>query len=312
MTHIRLKSQGRSRINVMIIKVIYNLRILLIFFGILCFEYTQASNSIEKCTNVKKTLIQSANLVRIPKFPRYTEGLVFLEGNLIESFGMAGHSGLQITSLKNQEIKAFVALSNNIFSEGIAYLNHKLYQLTYKSGFAFVYDYDSVDYTVKLNPSSENQKYDGEGWGLTEENNLLIMSNGSPLIRFIDPNNFKKSVKEFVVKCGDYEVDSINELEFIDGQIWANIFKTPYIVLISPANGEIQEILDLGPIVSEVYGQEVSKLKNPICSKMKCSSSDFVLNGIAYDSINKNIYFTGKNWPFYIVLPKHNLEMSRL
>lgn len=208
-----------------------------------------------------------------PHDPRaFTQGLVIRGGRLYEGTGQYGASTLRRVDLTTGNVEKSRSLTQEYFGEGIAVLGNKVYQITWKSGAAFVYDLDT--FTVE-----KTFQYTGEGWGLTDDGEHLIMSDGTATIRFIDPQTFK-TVRTIAVHDGDKPIDKLNELEFIDGEIWSNVWYEDRIARISPADGAILSWIDL----STLYPQSAR-------------SSEAVLNGIAYDTAAKKLYVTGKNWP---------------
>jgi glutamine cyclotransferase len=163
-------------------------------------------------------------------------------------------------------------IDEKYFGEGITILDGKLYQLTWKSGLAFVYDLDSFNVRQTF-------RYPTEGWGLTHDGEQLILSDGSATLRFLDPATFA-TVREIAVHDGDKPVDRLNELEYVDGEIWSNVWYDDRIARISPQDGTVLGWIDLAPL----YPQSAR-------------GGDAVLNGIAYDRDAKRLFVTGKNWP---------------
>jgi glutaminyl-peptide cyclotransferase len=208
-----------------------------------------------------------------PHDPRaFTQGLVIRGGRLYEGTGQYGASTLRRVDLATGNVEKLRSLTQEYFGEGIAVLGNKIYQITWKSGAAFVYDLDS--FAVE-----KTFQYTGEGWGLTDDGEHLIMSDGTATIRFIDPQTFK-TVRTIAVHDGDKSIDRLNELEFVNGEIWSNVWYDDRIARISPADGAILGWIDL----STLYPQSAR-------------GSEAVLNGIAYDTAAKKLYVTGKNWP---------------
>lgn len=202
----------------------------------------------------------------------YTQGFLYDEGDFVESTGGYGSSVLQRVNPASGEAKSSVALSRNYFGEGLTLLGDKLYQLTWRRGKAFVYD------RVSLRKVGEFS-YTGEGWGLATDGELLYMSNGSGEIAVRDPRNFEV-VRTIPVTIGRSKASSLNELEWIGGELWANVYLTDQILRIDPATGRVVGIIDL------------SELQSPAD---RTYNTD-VLNGIAYDPATGRIWLTGKNW----------------
>jgi len=204
----------------------------------------------------------------------FTEGLAFWNGRLFESGGEYGKSTLREVDLATGKTLREVKLDPRFFGEGMTILGGRIYQLTWQEHTCFVYDAATLRKLTQI-------KYDGEGWGMTSDGHALIVSDGSEVIRFRDPATLatKRSIR--VIYQGK-PVTMLNELEYIDGRIWANVWRTNFILRIDPADGRIIDILD----AAAVYPQN---LRGP--------DVDDVLNGIAYDAKTRNIYITGKRWP---------------
>ncbi len=212
----------------------------------------------------------------INKYPHdpeaFTQGLVYYEGRFYEGTGLYGESSLRINELETGEKVQSTNLAPDYFGEGITILDEKVYQLTWKNEAGFMYDLD-------LNQIG-NWTIHGVGWGLTNNGTHLIMSNGTSVINFIDPQTMK--ITDIVeVSDGAQKIDRINELEYIDDRIYANIWQTNRIAIIEPANGDIVSWIDL------------TGLENQLDYRVGID----VLNGIAYDSEDQRIFVTGKLWP---------------
>lgn len=211
----------------------------------------------------------------------FTEGLFFQDGFLYESVGREGKSDLRKTDLKTGETKQRRKMDAKYFGEGTTALNGKIYQLTWQSGKCFVYDFNTFEPLSLL-------AYNGEGWGLTNDGTNLIMSDGSHQIKFIDPENFRVIRTISVFNDGKPQIH-LNELEYIKGEIWANIWhsdepdilgKENYIVRLDPKDGKIIGWIDLKGISPD----DVER------------NEENTLNGIAYDAITDRIFVTGKQW----------------
>jgi glutamine cyclotransferase len=202
----------------------------------------------------------------------FTQGLLIEDGRLYEGTGQYGHSSIRRVDLATGEVQQSRPLSALFFGEGIAILGGKLYELTWRNQVGFIYD-------AKTFEPLGNFRYTGEGWGLTDDGTHLILSDGTPTIRFLDPHSFEV-VRTIDVRLAGRPVSQLNELEYIDGEIWANIWHDDHIVRISPATGEVTALID----ASAVYPQSER-------------GTEDVLNGIAYDPASKKIYVTGKDWP---------------
>ena len=203
----------------------------------------------------------------------FTQGLEFKNGLLYEGAGKFGESQLLIRKLDSDEALNSVALDSKLFGEGITLLNDKLYQLTWKSRRGFIYDAQSLE------PKGEFEVA-GEGWGLTNNGKQLILSDGSELISFIDPENFEIS-RQIRVTVQGQPVRNLNELEWVNGMIYANIWQTDWIIMIDPQSGEVKGRLSLQGLLPD---------------KLRTRSTN-VLNGIAWDAEQERLFVTGKYWP---------------
>jgi len=203
----------------------------------------------------------------------FTEGLVFEDGVLYEGTGLHGYSNLRRVKLETGEILQICELPPQFFGEGVTIYGNKIIQLTWKSHIGFVYD----KYSFKL---MQDFNYPDEGWGITHDGKHLIMSDGSSTLHFLDPETFKE-IGQIEVSANDIPVTRINELEYIQGEIYANIWQTERIARINPLTGQVVGWIDLKGILSpEDHSETVD-----------------VLNGIAYDAKNSRLFVTGKFWP---------------
>lgn len=212
----------------------------------------------------------------------FTQGLLFHQGFFYESTGLLGKSTLARKDMKTGKVLQEVKLPMDFFGEGIVLLKDKIYQLTWQNETVLIYDAQSLREIKKM-------KYSGEGWGLASDGKYLLMSNGSSTITFRDPKSFK-TVRKIQVRDGDTPVGRLNELEFISGEIWANIYMEDVMVRISPENGKVTGWIDL------------SELRSYLARNAQVD----VINGIAYDGKADRIFLTGKYWPkiFEIQLSK--------
>lgn len=203
----------------------------------------------------------------------YTQGLVFHESKLLESTGQEGRSSLRRVEPETGKILQKINIPRPYFAEGITILKGKIYQLTWQHQLGFVYDAESFE---KLGEFS----YRGEGWGLTNDGSSLIMSDGTNRIRFLNPDNFRVN-RTISVLEGRTAVSSINELEYVHGEIYANIWHKERVARIDAQTGRVVGWIDLMGLraVSDAIGNEA------------------VLNGIAYDESNDRLFVTGKLWP---------------
>lgn len=206
----------------------------------------------------------------------FTQGLEYKNGFLYESTGQKGESSIRKTDLKTGEILKIKELDKKYFGEGITILNSKIFQLTWQSKIGFIYDLESFE---KL--GSFNYEKSKEGWGLTNNGKELIKSDGTERIWFLDPETQKE--KRFIeAYTNTRKAESLNEIEFIDGKIYANIWQKNTIVIINSANGTIEGVVNLNSLRNKVDKPNAKK--------------SYVLNGIAYDHEGKRLFVTGKNW----------------
>lgn len=212
----------------------------------------------------------------------FTQGLEFVNGELLEGTGELRHSMLRKVDLKTGKPKVSVTISDpSIFGEGITVLNNKIYQLTWQNGKVFEYNIDDLATPIATYP------WNHEGWGLTNNGSQLIISDGTSQIYFVTPdqqNHTLKVDKTITVRDHTGPKDSINELELVDGQIYANEWMTDNILVIDTTSGHVTKILNLKGLL-EQYVKDYQP------------GPDAVLNGIAYDSATKRFFITGKKWP---------------
>jgi glutamine cyclotransferase len=203
----------------------------------------------------------------------YTQGLLVHEGKLYESTGQEGESSLRRVDLTTGAVQQKVDVARPHFAEGLVAFGGRLYQLTWKSGKAFVYDL--ATFAVR-----DTLEYYGEGWGLTTDGESLIMSDGTSRLRFLDPTTF--AVRRTVdVVDGQSPVSQLNELEYVKGEVWANVWTSDQIVRIDPKTGKVTGWIDLSGLLP----------------RAERTGREDVLNGIAHDAATDKLYVTGKYWP---------------
>jgi len=203
----------------------------------------------------------------------FTQGLLIDQGVMYENTGHYGQSVLKKLNWQTREVLQSINLGDQYFGEGIATLNDKIYQLTWREREGFVYDKNTLEKVGSFH-------YSQEGWGLTAKEDTLLMSDGSNLIYFMDSGSFQE-VKKIQVYDNKGAIDLLNELEFINGKIWANRYETDLIYIIDPDTGKVEGVIDLSGIFNrDNYDKRID-----------------VLNGIAYDKDTQKIYVTGKWWP---------------
>src|SRR5580698_8466799 len=203
----------------------------------------------------------------------YTQGLIYLDGHLYESTGLNGRSSLRMVDLETGRALQSAPVPSQYFAEGLTNWGSTLIQLTWQSHIAFVYDRFSFRLLRTFH-------YEGEGWGLTQDGKNLILSDGSAKLRFLNPETFQV-VRTINVTDHGTPVKDLNELEYIHGQIYSNVWYVNKIARISPQTGKILGWIDLSGLTQSL------NLQNP----------DAVLNGIAYDAQHDRLFVTGKLWP---------------
>jgi glutamine cyclotransferase len=204
----------------------------------------------------------------------FTEGLFYLNGFLYESTGLEGQSTIRKEKLDTGEVVQKITIPSQYFGEGIVNWKNRLISLTWKNEVGFVYDLNTLEL-------QRHFAYPGEGWALTQDGKRLIMSDGTPDLRFLDPDTLKETGRVTVTYDGK-PVSQVNELEWVKGKIYANVWHTNMLIIIDPARGDITGVVDL-------TGLMLDRDRPP--------GPDSVLNGIAYDAARDRLFVTGKNWP---------------
>jgi glutamine cyclotransferase len=212
----------------------------------------------------------------------YTQGLIYRDGILFEGTGLYGVSSLRRVELETGEVQQIVKLAHPYFGEGITELEGVIYQLTWTNELGFIYDVATFE---RLNTFT----YSTEGWGLTHDGKNLIMSDGTPNLYFLDPETLQP-ISQVPVIAENIPVPRLNELEYINGEVWANVYQTSCIARIDPSNGQVVGWIDISGILTpeDLSGTQGSDgiIYHPE-----------VPNGIAYDAFGKRIFITGKFWP---------------
>ena len=203
----------------------------------------------------------------------FTQGLIFQDGALLESTGLEHHSTLRRVELQTGKVLQKVDVPPYFFAEGMTLFNGKIYQLTWKGEKGFVYDPKTFEKTGEF-------KYAGEGWGLTHDADSLILSDGTDEIRFIDPNT-QEVKRKISVRDAGRPVEEINELEYVRGEIYANVWHDNRVARIDPRDGRVAGWVDLSGLLKPG----------------EVSDEEAVLNGIAYDEQGDRLFVTGKLWP---------------
>lgn len=249
---------------------------------------TQASADtkiLHEQDNIKEYGYEVVNVY--PHDPKaFTQGLIYKDGYLYESTGLFGQSSLRKVELESGKVLQVMASDKKYFSEGLATNKQHLIQLSWRAGQGFIYDLEKFELTKTFN-------YPGEGWGLTHHNKHFILSDGSSYLRFLDEHNMQESGRVQVIKNGK-PVTKINELEMVNGFIFANVWQTDQLLIISPETGRVSGIVDLTWLLK----------------KHAPFSRANVLNGIAYDAKGDRLFVTGKLWPklfeIRLILTKSN------
>jgi glutamine cyclotransferase len=203
----------------------------------------------------------------------YTQGLIYRNGFLFESTGLQGRSTLRKVRLESGAVVQQHRVDPAHFAEGLTEWNGQLIQLTWRSNVAFVYALDTF-------MPRRTFTYPGEGWGLTHNDKELILSDGTATLRFLDPATFRE-IRRVVVTDGRTAVQQLNELEYVRGEVYANVWHSDRIARISPQTGRVTGWIDLKGLLSPIYRLD----------------AEAVLNGIAYDPAGNRLFVTGKLWP---------------
>lgn len=237
-----------------------------------CLLVAVTATAFPRATSLPVTSVRIVN-----RFPHdadaFCQGLVVADGQLFEGTGLQGSSSLRQVQLETGQIQRIVPLAREYFGEGITVHQGRIYQITWQNRLAIVYDKESFAPVSSF-------RYSGEGWGLTTDGESLFMSDGTSTLRVLDPATFDVT-RRLSVRAGSSKVDKLNELEYVNGEILANIWYSDRIARISPKTGDVLGWIDC----SQLYPAK----QRP--------SREHVLNGIAYDATNRRLFVTGKHWP---------------
>lgn len=251
----------------MIKKKLFCLTIAIALFG--CQELDRSSITAKETAEVCDYEVVET----YPHDPQaFTQGLIFDRGELYESTGLHGESSLRKVDLETGKVLEISELDDRYFGEGMTLWQDKLIQLTWVSKTGFVYDKETFE-------QIDTFTYPTQGWGLTHDNKELILSDGSNILYFLNPDTFE-SVRQIEVTESDRPVDKLNELEFVNGEILANVWMSDRIARIDPETGEVKGWIDL----TGIFEPETA------------NKQDAVLNGIAYDEKEDRLFVTGKLW----------------
>lgn len=230
----------------------------------------------------QKTPVQQISYTIAHRYPHdnaaFTQGLEIYQGAFLESTGQYGLSTLRRTSITTGKIEKSTLLNQRYFGEGMTQMSGSIYMLTWLNQEGLVFD-------AKTLKQKGAFSYTGEGWGITNDGRYLYMSNGTSLVTVLDPASWTV-VRTIAVTLDGMAVSQLNELEWINGEIWANVWQSDKVVRISPSTGNVTGVMDLTGILPQ---------------NERTPSTD-VLNGIAWDSTAKLLYVTGKNWPAMFAL----------
>ena len=234
-----------------------------------------AALALSACQSQAQPTIESAEIVA--SFPHdtsaFTQGLLVHDGQLIESTGLEGRSDIRKVDLQTGRVIARATLDPKLFGEGLVAWKDELISVTWKGGLGF-------RWTLKTLKQKGSFRYSGEGWGMTHDGKALILSDGTANLRFLDPRSLKVT-KSLPVTLNGNPIDQLNELEYVRGEILANIWMTNLIARIDPATGTVKGMIDIGALASQVGSRDPNA----------------VANGIAYDAKTDRLFVTGKNWP---------------
>lgn len=240
--------------------------------AIYCLVVIVLSLFASSCVNAKVRQYKAQVVAEYPHDrTSYTQGLFFYDGQMYESTGLNGKSTFRKVDIRTGKALFRLNFDRRYFLEGSVEKDGNIYMLTWQNNVAFVYDAKTLKY-------KKSYSYPREGWGLTTDGKTLIASDGSANLYFLD-DDFR-TARKLTVRLNGRPVNDLNELEYIDGKIWANVYLTDLIVIINPADGNVEATVDCSGLLP---------------SRLRYDDTD-VLNGIAYNPQNGKIYLTGKNW----------------
>jgi glutamine cyclotransferase len=264
--------------------------LIVLFFFVANSCNNESEVKIESPTEATTPAPENIGYAVLNAFPHdtaaFTQGLELYKGKLIESTGLYGKSSLRHVDIKNGKILKQLSNEKEIFAEGVTILNDTVYQLSWENHLVFLYDAKTIQPL-----GTRNWNY--QGWGITNDGKSLIISDGTDKLYFTEPNSLK--VKNIVsVKDNMGPVNNLNELEMIEGYVYANRWQYDYIVKIDPKNGNVVGTLNFSDFLVKNSKSDLSYLTK---NNSTAQTNGAVLNGIAYDSSKKTIYITGKLWP---------------
>lgn len=240
--------------------------------AIYCLVVIVLSLFASSCVNAKVRQYKAQVVTEYPHDrTSYTQGLFFYDGQMYESTGLNGKSTFRKVDIRTGKALYRLNFDRRYFLEGSVEKDGNIYMLTWQNNVAFVYDAKTLKY-------KKSYSYPREGWGLTTDGKSLIASDGSANLYFLE-DDFR-TARKLNVRLNGRPVNDLNELEYIDGKIWANVYLTDLIVIVNPADGNVEATVDCSGLLP---------------SRLRYDDTD-VLNGIAYNPQNEKIYLTGKNW----------------
>ena len=255
----------------------FSLKPLLVLLSLLSLYFSASSADTIISSNQAENGIKQYSYEVVNVYPHdpaaFTQGLIYKDGFVYESTGLNGRSSLRKVELETGRVLQKKDIERKYFAEGLTAHGSRLVQLSWRARTGFIYNIDTLALERTFN-------YTGEGWGLTSFNNQLIMSDGSSTLRFLDSEHFKE-IRRIQVSQDGEPVNKLNELEIVKGKIFANIWQTDEIVIISPETGNVDGIVNLAGLLD----------------RKASGSTANVLNGIAYDSAGDRLFVTGKLWP---------------
>jgi glutaminyl-peptide cyclotransferase len=266
---------ARSAMTKTPLRIVARCGLLLLVYGFALGPFGLAFGQSAPRTSTLKTPEYTFKVIHVfPHDPTaFTQGLVYHDGFLYESTGLNGRSSLRKVRLETGEVVQRIDIAQEFFAEGIALLKNRIVQLTWQSQVGFVYNASDFHLLRRFS-------YTGEGWGLTTNGTDFFMSDGTAAIRVLDGSSLREK-RRLQVRDRGTPVTELNELEFAEGEILANVWQTDRIARISPQSGKVLGWIDLTGLLSSVYKLEQGA----------------VLNGIAYDAARKRLFVTGKLWP---------------
>jgi glutamine cyclotransferase len=251
--------------------------LLAIFVSLICMQFISAAEAVSDSSKFSSIPVYGYKIINT--YPHdnsaFTQGLVYDQGVLYEGTGQYGSSTLSRIDLETGRVLKQIGLDDRLFGEGVAVWKDRLIQLSWQSGLGLVYDKKNLTLIRDFG-------YLTEGWGITSDGKSLIMSDGTNMLHYLDAETFAEE-RQLSVMANGVPVQGLNELEYIKDEIYANMWPTNWIIIISPDNGEVIGAINLQGILQQVDDQDGHDVD--------------VLNGIAYDASGDRLFVTGKLWP---------------